>query len=62
MLRRQETLPYPSPAQSIGMGDKVGTLEIGKEADILIVEGNPLKDIMNLSKVKAVFKAGERVC
>lgn len=49
-------------AQSIGMGDKVGTLEIGKEADILIVEGNPLKDIMNLSKVKAVFKAGERVC
>ena len=49
-------------AESIGMGDKVGTLEIGKEADILVVEGNPLEDIMNLIKVKAVFKAGERVC
>ena len=49
-------------AKSMGMDNTVGTLEIGKEADILIVEGDPLKQIADLINVKAVFKAGERVC
>ena len=49
-------------AQSIGMDKIVGTIEEKKQADILIVEGDPLKDLMNLRKVRAVFKAGERFC
>ncbi len=48
-------------ANFLEIGDIVGTLEQGKEADILVVRGNPLKDLMDLSKVMAVFKAGERI-
>ncbi len=49
-------------AHSLEMGDEVGTLEPGKKADILVVEGNPLEDLMDLMKVKAVFKSGNRIC
>ncbi|MBM3925187.1 MAG: amidohydrolase family protein [SAR202 cluster bacterium] len=45
-------------AKSIGMDRLVGTLEAGKEADILVVDGNPLKEIKDLRKVAAVFKGG----
>jgi imidazolonepropionase-like amidohydrolase len=45
-------------AKSIGMDRLVGTLEPDKEADILVVDGNPLKEIKDLRKVAAVFKAG----
>ena len=48
-------------ANALQIGDIVGTLEPRKEADILAVQGNPLKDITALLKVQAVFKAGERV-
>jgi len=48
-------------ATSLGVGELVGTLEPGKEADILVVEGNPLDDLLSLFKVEAVFKAGELV-
>ena len=45
-------------AKSIGMDHLVGTLENGKEADVIVVEGNPLVDIGALSNISAVFKAG----
>ncbi len=48
-------------AKSIGMEDLVGSLEPGKEADVLVVKGNPAQDIGALSRVEAVFKAGDRV-
>ena len=48
-------------AKSCGVLDKVGTLEVGKEADVLVVEANPLDNVRNLRDVVAVFKAGERV-
>lgn len=48
-------------AESMGMGNLVGTLQPQKEADILVVRDNPLEDIMNLMQVEAVFKAGEKV-
>ena len=48
-------------AASTGVSDLVGTLEEGKEADVLILDGNPIQDIKNLSKVAAVFKSGLRV-
>lgn len=32
-------------SEAVGLSDKVGTLEVGKYADIVIVDGNPLDDI-----------------
>ena len=42
------------------LGMNVGTLEIGQQADILVVNGNPLDDIKVLSNKKniKVFKSG----
>jgi len=39
--------------------DKIGTLERGKIADLLIVDGNPLEDIDVLLKVRMVIHDGE---
>ncbi|MFN8633261.1 MAG: amidohydrolase family protein [Chloroflexota bacterium] len=39
----------------------VGTVEAGKEADLLLLGGNPLDDVGNLRQVRAVLKGGERV-
>ena len=46
---------------ALGMDGIVGTLEPGKEADILIVNGDPSADINALWSVADVFFAGERV-
>jgi imidazolonepropionase-like amidohydrolase len=43
------------------LGDKLGTLEVGKLADVIVVEGNPLDDIYALDRVKATFKEGRRM-
>ena len=40
------------------MDSKTGTLEIGKEADIAILDKNPLVDITNLRTVSAVLTNG----
>jgi imidazolonepropionase-like amidohydrolase len=48
-------------AFALRMQDAIGTLEEGKLADVLIVRGNPLKDIQvlqNPSAIEAVFKNG----
>jgi imidazolonepropionase-like amidohydrolase len=46
------------PAELLGWGDKVGTIEAGKWADITAVGGDPLKDITELQKVVFVMKGG----
>ena len=40
-------------SKAIGVSDTVGTLEAGKEADLLIVDGNPADDIGALDQVLA---------
>lgn len=45
-------------AQLLGRGDAIGTLEVGKLADILIVDGNPLEDMMATANVMVVIKNG----
>ena len=40
---------------------RIGTVEKGKEATLLIVDGNPLQDVRALSAISAVFMKGERV-
>jgi imidazolonepropionase-like amidohydrolase len=48
-------------AESIGLGREVGSLEIGKQADLLLTVGDPTADINALKRVGAVFFAGQRV-
>jgi imidazolonepropionase-like amidohydrolase len=48
-------------AEAIGVADQVGTLEVGKAADLLVVDGNPIEDIRALTRVVAVYKDGRRV-
>ena len=45
-------------AQIIGKGRELGSIEPGKVADIIVVNGNPLFDITALSHVEIVMKAG----
>lgn len=48
-------------AEVCGVSAKVGTIEIGKAADMLIVNGNPLKDLDDIKKVVMVIKEGQIV-
>ncbi len=48
-------------ADLLGWSDKVGTIEAGKWADIIAVDGDPLKDVTTLEHVKLVMKGGEVV-
>jgi imidazolonepropionase-like amidohydrolase len=45
-------------AQLLGWDKNLGTLSVGKWADIVAVEGDPLKDIHNMQKVTFVMKNG----
>ena len=47
-----------SAADFLGLGDRLGTIEAGKLADILIVNGNPLEDISATRRLKQVIKGG----
>ena len=46
------------PATVMGLNDVTGTLEIGKEADIAILDQNPLTNIENIRTVSAVLTNG----
>jgi len=47
-----------SAAQLLRMENEVGTLEVGKNADVVAVPGNPLQDATMLQKVNFVMKGG----
>lgn len=48
-------------AEALGVDDIVGTLEPGKQADILVVDGDPSNDVNDLWNVVDVFFKGEKV-
>jgi len=46
-------------AESLGLGDRIGAIRPGMEADLIGVQGDPLKDIEALRKVVFVMKGGK---
>lgn len=48
-------------ADMLGISQYVGTIEPGKQADLLVVEKNPLESLLNLKTPVTVLKKGRRV-
>lgn len=46
-------------AESLGLGDRIGTIAPGFEADLIAVDGNPLTDIGALEHVAFVMRGGK---
>jgi imidazolonepropionase-like amidohydrolase len=46
-------------ADLLNMSDQVGSIEVGKFADIVATPGNPLEDIGALQKIDFVMKGGQ---
>ena len=48
-------------AEIIRLQDKIGTIEAGKLADIIAIDGDPLSDYQSLANVAWVMKEGQTV-
>lgn len=46
-------------ARALRMSDRIGTIEVGKSADLFVVRGNPLADIRNTRNVEWVMTRGD---
>jgi imidazolonepropionase-like amidohydrolase len=45
-------------ATLLGRADRIGTIEPGKDADIIAIAGNPIEDVKRLERVDFVMKGG----
>ena len=48
-------------ARALGMEDCIGAIQTGRQADLLVVDGDPMADITALARVRLVMQAGRVV-
>lgn len=46
-------------AKEVGLGDKVGVIAPGMEADMVLLDADPMENLSNIEKVSAVWRAGK---
>lgn len=49
------------PTEFLGLADKMGTVEVGKRADLVLLSENPLEDIRNTRQINTVISKGKVV-
>jgi hypothetical protein len=47
-----------SPARVVGLADSLGSIDVGKLADLVLLDGDPLMDIRNTARIHAVIANG----
>jgi imidazolonepropionase-like amidohydrolase len=47
-----------NPARFLGLTDSLGVVATGKVADLVLLDGNPLQDIANTKRIRAVIQGG----
>jgi imidazolonepropionase-like amidohydrolase len=47
------------PADYLGRRDSMGTVEPGRDADLVVLDANPLDSVENLHQINAVVRAGK---
>ncbi len=45
-------------AEYLGRLDDMGTVEVGKYADLVLLDANPIESVQNLHQIDAVIRAG----
>ena len=55
------TIATRNGAEALGILDEVGTIEIGKQADFVVLSADPLEDIRNTRKIESVYLDGNLV-
>lgn len=45
----------------LGQSRRFGTIEVGKDANVVVIDGDPLRDIKSLSRISLVYLRGEQV-
>jgi imidazolonepropionase-like amidohydrolase len=47
-----------TPAQLLGLADEIGTVEVGKQADLIVTRDDPLKDLRALRRLRWSIRGG----
>jgi imidazolonepropionase-like amidohydrolase len=50
-----------SNARAFGLDDEIGTIEVRKRADLLLLSGNPLEDVAAYNTIETVILGGEKI-